>query len=136
MTLGQLSQWLDNLKLRTDRQAITQPLGFDEIVMCAFAHHLAAVRNLCAHHSRVWNRKLTISMKLPKHPASVAAWFNGTEDRKIYNTLLMLTQLLDKVSPYSTWKHRLLDLLATMPADSSDQMGFPQDWQKYAVWVI
>ncbi len=32
MTLGQLSQWIDNLKRRNDRQAIAQLLGFDEVV--------------------------------------------------------------------------------------------------------
>lgn len=135
MTLGQLSQWLDNLKLRNDRQAISRVYGFDEVVMCAFAHHLATVRNLCAHHSRVWNRKFTISMKLPNRPTKVAAWFNGTNDRMVYNTLLMLALLLEQVSPGSTWKHRLLELLATMPANTPDAMGFSKGWQQMAIWA-
>lgn len=135
MTLGQLSQWLDNLKRRNDRQAISQPYGFDEVVIRAFAHHLATVRNLCAHHSRVWNRKFTISMKLPNQPASSAAWFNENDERKIYNTLLMLTLLLERVSPGSTWKHRLLELLETMPAGTMGAMGFPREWQAMAIWV-
>ena len=62
LTLGQLSKWLSNLKLRQDRQAIAARFGLDELVVCAFAHHLTHVRNLCAHHSRVWNRKLTFTM--------------------------------------------------------------------------
>jgi abortive infection bacteriophage resistance protein len=74
LTLGQLSQWLDNLKRRADRQAIAQALGFDEVVVCAFAHHLATVRNLCAHHSRVWNRRFTIRMKLPRYPSHITPW--------------------------------------------------------------
>jgi abortive infection bacteriophage resistance protein len=135
LTLGQLSQWLDNLKLRSDRQAVAQALGFDEVVICAFAHHLATVRNLCAHHSRVWNRKLTIKMKIPTRPTAVAAWFNPTQDRKIYNTLLMLVLLLERISPDSSWKARLMQLMATMPLGTAQAMGFPDGWQTFPVWA-
>lgn len=135
LTLGQLSQWLDNLKLRTDRQAIAQAFGFDEVVVCAFAHHLATVRNLCAHHSRVWNRKFTIKMKLPTRPATVAAWFNPAQDRKIYNTLLMLALLLERIFPDSSWPTRLVELVATMPAGTDQAMGFPAGWQSLPVWT-
>jgi hypothetical protein len=125
LTLGQLSQWLDNLKYRPDRQVIAQALGFDEVVVCAFAHHLATVRNLCAHHSQVWNRKFTVRMKLPRHPRHVLPWFNVQEDHKVYNTLLMLTLLLERVCPDNTWKSRLVRLIAQMPAGTTDAMDFP-----------
>lgn len=135
MTLGQLSQWLDNLKHRKDRQAIAQAFGFDEVVLCAFVHHLATVRNLCAHHSRVWNRKFTIKMKLPTRPAATATWFNPDQDRKLYNTLLMLALLLDRICTSSTWKQCLLRLIATMPADTPQTMGFPKGWQTLPAWT-
>jgi len=135
LTLGQLSQWLDNLKLRGDRQAIAQAFGFDEVVLCAFAHHLATVRNLCAHHSRVWNRKFTIKMKLPTRPAAVAAWFNPAQDRKIYNTLLMLALLLERINPGSHWADRLTQLVAAMPPGTDQAMGYPPGWQNLPVWV-
>ena len=135
MTLGQLSQWLDNLKRRTDRQRIALPFGFDEVVICAFAHHLATVRNLCAHHSRVWNRKFTIRMKLPNLPAGIAKYFNPGQDRKIYNTLLMLALLLDKVCPDSTWKDQILHLITTMPAGTATAMGFPSGWEGMSIWA-
>jgi abortive infection bacteriophage resistance protein len=133
--LGQLSKWLDNLKLRSDRQAIAQAFGFDEVVLCAFAHHLATVRNLCAHHSRVWNRKFTIKMKLPTRSATVAAWFNPAQDRKIYNTLLMLALLLERIFPDSSWPTRLTQLIATMPPGTDQAMGFPAGWQAFPVWT-
>lgn len=135
LTLGQLSQWLDNLKRRSDRQAIAQALGFDEVVVCAFAHHLATVRNLCAHHSRVWNRKFTIRMKLPRRPNHVTPWFNAREDHKVYNTLLMLALLLEHICPDSTWKSRLMRLIDQMPNDTTEAMGFPSDWRLYPVWA-
>lgn len=135
LSLGQLSQWLDNLKRRQDRQAIAQDFGFDEVVLCAFAHHLATVRNLCAHHSRVWNRKFTVKMKLPTRPAIAVDQFNPTQDRKVYNTLRMLALLLERISPQASWKTRLIRLLATMPPDTPQAMGFPKDWQALPAWA-
>lgn len=135
LTLGQLSQWFDNLKYRVDRQAIAQAFGIDEIVLRAFVHHLAVVRNLCAHHSRVWNRRFTIRMKLPRHPAGAAASFNAAEDRKVYNTLLMLVLILRRVNSESTWKKRLLKLLDVMPQGTTDAMGFPKSWREFEVWA-
>ncbi len=135
LTLGQLSQWFDNLKYRDDRKAIAEAFGFDEIVLRAFAHHLATVRNLCAHHSRVWNRRFTIRMKLPRRPPETAPWFNAAEDRKLYNTLVMLVLLLKRVTPASTWKQRLLELLDAMPEGTTGAMGFPMRWREFDVWA-
>lgn len=135
LTLGQLSQWLANLKRRADRQAIAQSYGFDEVVLCAFSHHLATVRNLCAHHSRVWNRKFTIRMKLPERPAQTASWFNVDQGQKLYNTLLMLSLILERICPDSTWKRRLVGLVATMPGSTPEAMGFPDGWQHLPPWI-
>lgn len=135
LTLGQLSQWFDNLRNRGDRQAVAREFGFDEVVLRAFAHHLAVVRNLCAHHSRVWNRKFTIRMKLPRHPEEWAACFNPGEDHKLYNTLVMLVLLLRRVSPDSTWRMRLMDLVDAMPDGTTRTMGYPAAWRSYSIWA-
>jgi abortive infection bacteriophage resistance protein len=34
-------------------------------VLESLLHHLVYLRNLCAHHSRLWNRKFTITLQLP-----------------------------------------------------------------------
>ena len=134
LTLGQLSKWLGNVKLRADRQAVGQRLMLDEVVLCAFAHHLTHVRNLCAHHSRVWNRKLTFTMMLPKHPSALAAQFNGNHDRRIYNSLVMLAWCIRKISPASTWPQRMKNLLCERNADELRAMGAFADWESRAPW--
>lgn len=136
LTLGQLSQWLGTLKRRQDRQDIASPFGFDEVVICTFAHHLATARNLCAHHSRVWNRKFTIRMKLPTHPVATAAWFNPAQDQRVYNTILMLALCVERINPGSRWLCRVIKLVDTMPAGTTIAMGFPTGWQSLPVWAI
>lgn len=135
LTLGQLSKWLGNVKLRQDRQAVAARLKLDEVVVCAFAHHLTHVRNLCAHHSRVWNRKLTFTMTLPRRPSLLSVQFNQSEDRRIYNTLVMLAWCIRVISPETTWPNRVKSLLSSRTPAELKAMGAHADWATRAPWV-
>jgi len=135
LSLGQLSRWLENLKHRGDRQAIAAIYGLDEKVLCSFLHHLSHVRNLCAHHSRVWNRRFTFTMKIPSRPPALSSGFNPAADRQIYNTFVMLGHLISIVSPGSSWRRDLLALLSGCPHAQPDKMGFPSGWQTLPVWA-
>lgn len=134
MTLGQLSKWYANLKYRADRNRIAHVFDLDESNLTSFLHHLAVVRNLCAHHSRVWNRELAFTFKLPAHrPAAILKSFNTTRLKKLYNTLVMLGYLLDNISPGHQWKSRL-QLLIKAHRIPVAEMGFPQHWQRDPFW--
>jgi len=136
MSLGQLSKWLQNLRLRADRQAIAAGYGLDESVLCSFLHHLSNVRNLCAHHSRVWNRRFTFTMKIPRHPENLRRAFNPQADRRLYNTLAMLAHLVSIISPQSEWRRHLVELLEAHPQVQPAKMGFPENWRTLATWAI
>ena len=126
MTLGQLSRWLKFLRAPKDRQCIADAYDLDEQVLVSFAHHLTAVRNLCAHHGRVWNRRLRLKMKIPKRKP-LACFHNSTSTTitKIYNTLTMLSYLMSIISPTSTWQKRLKFLILSTPQIDVTTMGFP-----------
>lgn len=135
MSFGQLSRWVGNLKFRSDRQAIASIYGLDERVFISFLHHLTTVRNLCAHHARLWNRRFTITMQLPRiRPGSELAVFNPAADRNLYNTLAMLGMLLRVVSPGSSWTQRVRALLTGTPEADPSAMGFPARWESLAPW--
>ncbi|MBU0676182.1 MAG: Abi family protein [Proteobacteria bacterium] len=134
MTLGQLSKWYANLCHSRDRNAIARTYGFDEVNLTSFLHHLSIVRNLCAHHARLWNREFTFAWKLPRvKPAGLVENFNVTDGKKIYNTLVMLAYLLDRINPHS-WKKRLGALLAKHPEVREGNVGFPDDWRDRPIW--
>ncbi len=136
MTLGHLSRWLQNIRTPADRQAIADAYGLDERALVSFAHHLTIVRNHCAHHGRIWNRRFTLKMQIPaKKPAGLSASFHSDKDRYVYNTLTMLAFLLHRVSPASEWPRRVMDLISTMPEISTETMGFPADWRRRPVWA-
>jgi len=89
MSLGQLSKWYFNLKHRRDRQSIATIYDLDERVLTSFLHHLTIVRNLCAHHSRLWNRKIRFQLKIPRRPNNLMSCMNQEQPKKLYNTLVM-----------------------------------------------
>lgn len=98
MSLGLLSRWLRSLKPSIVRVAIAKTYHLPDPVFTSFIEHLAYVRNLCAHHGRIWNRRMTKTMQLPHSKSlAIAASFNqeAGAERKLYNTLVMLAYLLE-----------------------------------------
>ncbi len=135
MSLGQLSMFYNNLKHRADRNHIAQIYDLDEVVITSFLHHLTIVRNLCAHHSRLWNRASTFIFKIPKQGDSkLLNSFNRSGNRKLYNTLVMLEYLMERISPGTHWKQRLMQLFIDHPVATSEAMGFPNNWQTLPIW--
>jgi abortive infection bacteriophage resistance protein len=134
MTLGQLSKWYANLKSGADRNLVAHMYDCDEINLVSFLHHLTTVRNLCAHHSRLWNREFIFTFKLPRQrPQSLLSSFNHKEPRRIYNTLVMMVYLINHTAPDNHWRQRLLEIVNRHHIDPA-HMGFPNDWQKRAIW--
>lgn len=125
MSLGQLSKWLGNLKLRQDRQAIAKPYELDERVLVSVAHHLTYVRNICAHHGRLWNKQFTVTMAMPNYPGALKLALNPASSRKLYNTLVMVGYLLAIVAPGSSWRSQLVELLKKCALAQPAAMGFP-----------
>lgn len=135
MSLGLLSNSCRNLKSTADRAAISAPFGLDEGVFTSFLHHLTLVRNFCAHHSRIWNRRFTITFQLPQtKPAALSPQLNKGADRFLYNTLALLAWCLNQIEPENTWASRLSDLILTAPLDAPPHMGFPTNWRSLPLW--
>jgi abortive infection bacteriophage resistance protein len=137
LTLGGLSKWIENINARQDRQAIAARFQLDEVVVRAFAHHLTHIRNICAHHGRVWNRKFTLIMTIPKKPKNLHEQFNRDEieERKIYNTLIMLSWCIRAINPQTTWPVRVKELLLTRSEADWKAMGATEGWQNTAPFV-
>ena len=138
MSLGLLSRLYANLSAYKVRRQIAASYQFDEGFLEGFLEHLTYVRNVCAHHSRLWNRHLTKKMPLPRgKPAGLKDSIyidsaNKTE-HKIYNTIVVIQHLLTIICPSSEWPRRLQSLLNSHPIDIK-RMGFPIDWERLPIW--
>lgn len=133
MTLGLLSRWYNSLKPKATRRAIADVYSIDEKVLQSWLHHLSLVRNICAHHARLWNREFTIIPNMPKSkPAHLSAEFI-TGSRKLYNTLVILLHCMDIIAGQHHWRTRLKGLIDKHNI-SLAEMDFPADWMSRGIW--
>ena len=123
------------------RQDVADTYQLDEKTLCSFFHHLNVLRNTAAHHGRIWNRKFTFSVKLPKKKP-VGLYPNFYQDpadqgktRKLYNSLVLLIHCVRIIEPRGDWPQRLLAHLHSLPPHLIPDMGFPPDWQQRPIWV-
>ncbi|MBI4742891.1 MAG: Abi family protein [Betaproteobacteria bacterium] len=134
MSLGLLSRQYKNLKEIATRTAIAGQYGIDQQVFESWLHHLTFIRNICAHHNRLWNREFTIT---PQHPRSKPRVLRGefvASSRKLYNTLVIITHFMETIAPAHRWRQRLKKLIAEhgIPVQAMD---FPEDWTDRPIWL-
>ena len=134
MSLGLLSRCYTHLGPMATRRAIANHFELDQQQFEGLLEHLTYLRNLCAHHSRVWNRRFTKTMPLPRSkPKGLYAQLNPQADRKLYNSLVILLHLMDVIAPHHHWRQHLIQLLNKYPVNITD-IGFPSGWQQLQIW--
>lgn len=135
MTLGQLSKWFAAVSQSSDRNLVARYFDFDEALLVSYLHHLAVIRNISAHHGRLWNREFRFAFKMPKHrPKTLLNSLNPAAQRKIYNTLTVLAYFLDQISPGHHWREKLKTLMDSA-LEKQATMGFPENWKELSIWA-
>jgi abortive infection bacteriophage resistance protein len=144
-SFGNLSSFYFNLKAGRDKRNIANHFGLEEHVFESWLHCLVYVRNICAHHSRLWNRRLSITPKIPLNPEG--KWLNlrvrspeenlyKTINSRVYFLLSMIVFLLNTINPTHTFKEKLFNLLEKYPVVDTKAMGFPTNWKTEELWRI
>jgi abortive infection bacteriophage resistance protein len=141
-SFGNVSKLLAGLQPPALRQSVADTYGLDEKTLCSFFHHLTVLRNTAAHHGRLWNRKYIFTTQLPKKkPPHLFPNFNHTctpignpNERRIYNSLVLLIHLVEVIEPDSTLPCRLAHLLASLDPALQPEMELPANWQSLPIW--
>lgn len=137
MYFNHLSQICNNLKNRADINGISKYFDLPPEIFKSWLHTINYVRNLCAHHSRLWNRDLSIVPQKLKF-SNKKRWITNAETAqrgKIYYFLCMLNYLQQTTNPNSSFKPRLFRLLEDYKhVVNLSAMGFPEDWTEEKIW--
>ena len=131
-TFGQLSKLYADLEL-VYRKEIAKGFGFDETICVSWFKTIATLRNICAHHGRLWNAELLVNA--PKKAKSYAS--DLADNTRFYSRLIVLAGLLKEIDPNGGhgWRPQLVQLIEGRPANVGlDAMGFPTDWRARAIW--
>lgn len=138
MSFGALSLMFKGM-LRDDQREIARRYRLQPIHLRSWMHHFVYVRNLCAHHSRLWDRVWAIKPELPPGKAWSPPLLPGNE--RMFATLLMLYELLKRcpaVAPFDQeWRSRLHAHLARPPEapGALERMGLTADWNAHPAWT-
>ena len=133
-SFGTLSMLYKLLKPSLTKRKIANYYGVSDSVFESWLHSIVYVRNICAHHSRLWNKTLRIQ---PLFPRKVSGTFIAAPVRndRLYYVLCIIQYLLLKVNPSTTFPARLKALFEEFPDADITAMGFPENWDKEALWL-
>jgi abortive infection bacteriophage resistance protein len=136
LSMGQLSILYNITKRSPSRKAIASYFGIKEPVLANWLHTLVYVRNICAHHARLWNKDLRIQIKNPKTINRLWLSSGDITKRKIYEVLAIITCFVDTISPNNTFRQKLETLIQKYPCIDTSAMGFPKNWKDDPFWSV
>ena len=133
-SMGLLSQIFQNLKISPEKKAIAKHFGISDVfVFENWLFCFCNLRNICAHHGRVWNRRL-VQITLPYNTSSPYISKLNVYPNKLYATISSIQYVINIISPGSNFKDRLKTLMEDCPLKQEKEMGFPIDWEKDVFW--
>jgi len=112
---------------------VSQALAVEPTLLISWIQGLVRLRNLCAHHSRVWNKtfshSLSIHGKLPNELVG-----DLTPNNKMYAYVSVMMYFLKQISPDTKWAKKLVTLLDEHHKINISDMAFPLDWKERDLW--
>lgn len=99
--------------------------------LASWIRSLSYLRNLCAHHCRVWNRTFTIK---PEHDQRIKTYQIPGTDR-FYILASIIHYFLHRIKGAPGWTLCVRDLVGPRPQNEQVSMGFPSHWQTLSAWI-
>lgn len=143
LSFKEVSVLFGKLRHAQDKQAVAGYFGINDTVLQSWFRALSDLRNLCAHHSRVWNREFGSRPKLPRKPPVdwpdlttpvVHGNYKAMPEARLAMMLVVIETLLRQINPDSQWRLRLKSLLDQHPDLPLEAMGLAADWYKHPFW--
>lgn len=92
------------------------------------------LRNYCARHARLWNRRFPLIPKLPQ--SLPLTWIANRDVRpiKLYAQLCYLAYMEQSINPRGNFKEKIFRLLSPAPRPLLKSIGIPAAWQSEPLW--
>jgi len=121
-----------------DQNAVSSLYGVRGDRLASYLQHLVVVRNLCAHHCRMFDRRFSYRFPRP------LAWRNipNVDTATLFSQFALVYWLLKptdcSVFNRDTWRRELCDFLQTIPqnpvCDHRSRAGIPPDPDASPLW--
>lgn len=136
-SFGTLSRMFSHLR-NVEQGMVARDYGLQFVTMQSWLHTMTYVRNICAHHARLWDKTLNIAPQIP----GGKNWMKSTvPQRSVAFVALMLNWMLahDSVDPvaHKKWRGKMEEMVDAF-IDRFPRLvpysGFTVDWKKNPLW--
>jgi len=127
LSLGSWSKVFEHIKASQDRKRISRQLDMAPATLQSWLHTLTYLRNICAHHSRLFGRNFVIRPSSNGQPLNL--------DNKLHNYISTTFWLLRKISPTTRWLDRISDELDKLESSHLAHYGFEANWLDEEFWL-
>jgi abortive infection bacteriophage resistance protein len=143
LTIGELSRLYLGLKNTKDKQQIASFFGVHYKVFTSWLHTITYVRNICAHHARLWNRDFAIKPDVLRTPQNKWISSRFENNQRTFYFLCVLKYLMIAANPNNNLTSKLNALFAKYPQVPYKYIGIPSNengellpWDKEDLWRI
>lgn len=126
-SFGLLSKLMSNLREQSYVKQVAGSFGLPQDYFNTAVRHLSYVRNVCAHHGRLWNRQIVEKLAIMQsatHEISIRT--RDSDTYRIFQTLVLLSYLTRRAGSKSGFEQRCLQLVS-QNRDLAEHMGFPRE---------
>jgi len=118
------------------KQAVAASFGVHHSVFSSWLLTLNTVRNVCAHHGRLWNRQFGNSPTIPTGQ-HCRHWNTPVliKHSRMFAVLTMINHCINNIAPEVRWTQRFVDLLSQHQSVPIKYMGFPDNWRTSPLWT-
>lgn len=132
---GMMSKLYAGMKI-ADRDVIATKYGApDGNTFTSWLRSLNFIRNVSAHHSRLWNINVLERSPLP----SGARYWQGINNARPFFYFCLMQAMLKVICPNSSWHQRFSNVMAEFPRSPTgaiklEDFGAIRGWQTWSLW--
>ncbi|MBR9831363.1 Abi family protein [bacterium] len=138
ITLGSLSKLFQNIEHQLpEKSTIAAEFGLNnQKYLASWLLSTTYIRNIVAHHSRLWNRVIINKYDWPKSTKYPLLSYSPDQHqrRKIFPLVSAILYMNNRISPGHHLKEELFELFQDFPNTPLYKMGFPENWQNEPIW--
>lgn len=141
MSFGTLSKMFQLLKTE-DQSLLAAPYQIHQDVLGSWLHTIVYVRNICAHHARLWDRDFRVPCAIPRGDNALAWRAKPRPRTNRFGSFLFALNWMNSRSAFphfdlSSWRRSMGGLIAKSDYGVRDfhfRMGLDASWESHPLW--
>ncbi|MEA1956546.1 MAG: Abi family protein [Campylobacterota bacterium] len=153
LSFGTISKIFTVMK-QSDKIIVCENLPINHKIFKRWMHSFTILRNICAHHSRAWNRELRVPFAIPSKntlfdplrkitKSKFKEEINGKliykdkefdNNNSIFFALSVMKYIFDSIGEEVDFITEIKQLLSLHPKIDLKAMGFIDGWENFDIW--